>query len=242
MSVEEKNELLVPSEDTGLGFEDMENQDFSAPFLVICQGMSPYINPTHTLYNPEARPGMIVNTQNGNIYTDVNVIPCRYAFRHVEWKPRNMGGGFVASYSREHTPDDIVTDPLTGRTKRKSNGNEILPTAYYLCLIVEEGFDRIIIPMYSTQLKKSRKWNSLMAGLKQGNKPVPIFGMSYILSVVQEANTKGSWYGWKIEPSVPTLSIDEDIYKLAKETHAMDNFLPERLIEAMSQTTDSDVI
>lgn len=232
--VEMKTQL--PAEDLGTGFEDMEGQDFSAPFLVICQANSPYLNPTHQLFIPEARQSAIINTQNMNVYSEVNVIPVKYKFKHVEWKPRNTGGGFVASYDRDNTPTDLFTDPTNGRIVRK-NGNEIMPTAYYLCMLAEEGFDRVIIPMYSTQLKKSRKWNSMMVSLKQDGKPIPMFAEMYTLSTVGEANNKGSWYGWKIEPAQYVPDMTMDLYNAAKElAQNTQNFLPEKLLEAQAQS------
>src|SRR6266446_1920456 len=87
--------------DSGKGFETLQQQDFSAPFLVILQAMSPQCDPTNDLYLPQARMGMILNTQTTHLYQQIKVVPCRYEFRNIEWKPRSTGGGFVASYSRE---------------------------------------------------------------------------------------------------------------------------------------------
>lgn len=232
-----KEVTQLPVEDLGLGFEDMEGQDFSAPFLVICQANSPYLNPTHQLYIEEARQSMIINTQNMNCYEEVNVIPCKYTFKNVEWKPRGTGGGFVGSYARSNTPIDISVDPITRKIIRK-NGNEIMPTAYYLCMLQEEDFDRIIIPMSSTQLKKARKWNSTMTSKKQNGKSVPIFANSYNLSTVSEANNKGSWYGWKIEYGAYIPDLNMDVYNSAKELSSLDNFLPEKLIETQIKSEE----
>ena len=226
VATRQPTDLAIPDEDLGMGFEDMQGQDFAAPFLVICQTTSPYINPAHELYIPEARPGTIINTMNNRVYAKVNVIPCKYAFRAVEWKPRASGGGFVSSYTREEIPDDLSVNAITGRTQR-SNGNEIMSTGYYLCLLIEEDFERVIVPMTSTQLKKSRKWNTMMMGQKKDGKPLPIFSKIYELSLVAEQNNKGSWFGWKFDIVDNT---DPEIYPLAKETNQIGNFLPDQLI------------
>lgn len=231
----------LPAEDLGAGFEDMEGTDFSAPFLVICQANSPYLNPTHQLYIEDCKQSNIVNTSSMQCYQEVNIIPVKYAFKNVEWKPRNTGGGFVGSYYRDKTPEDLHTDPMTGRIVR-SNGNEILPTAYYLCMLQEEGFEKVIIPFYSTQLKKSRKWNTLMFAMKQQGKALPMFSHTWKLSTVAESNNKGSWYGWKIETGLYVPDLSMDIYNTAKELSKIDNFLPERLLEAQSQAPESEVI
>lgn len=221
--------FVIPDEDMGQGFDEMEGQDFAAPFLVIVQTTSPYLNPTHQLYVPEAKPATIINTMNNRIYpTGVTVIPCKYSFRHVEWRPRSTGGGFVASYTRENTPTDLSVNPLNNKTVRP-NGNEIMATSYYLCLLVEEDYEKVIIPFTSTQLKKARKWNTLMASLKKGGKSLPIFSHYYNLSLVGESNNKGSWFGWKIDIGD---GIESEVYQACKQTASIGDFLPDSLIKA----------
>jgi hypothetical protein len=57
--------------------------------------------------------------------------------------------------------------------------------------------------MKSTQLKKSRKWNSMMMAVKlQGKNGLftpPIYSQLYRLTSMKESNDKGSWFGWEIE-------------------------------------------
>jgi|ERR1035437_2758843 hypothetical protein len=240
---EDQNLPAVPTEDLGLGFEDMEGQDFSAPFISICQQMSPYTIPTHPLYIEEARLGMIINTQTSKCYDKITIIVCKYAFRNVEWKPRTSGGGFVGSYTRDTTPDDLkVVDPIKG-TVGRPNGNIIVPTAYYLCLLAEEGFDRVIIPMYSTQLKKSRSMNALFLSIKDQptGKPLPLFSTMWELSTIVEHKDQWTYYGWsRPQPAGSVLSLNPAVYEQAKETHAIGNFLPEKLLEAAAMATTSE--
>ena len=239
----EANLPAVPEEDLGLGFEDMEGQDFSFPFLVICDPKSPYLNPTHAMYIESAKQGKIINQQSNHVYDQVNVIPCKYAFRYVEWISRKQGGGFVASYHRGDEPKDVIIDALTGRTIVSANGHELMATSYYLCLLQEENWERVIIPMASTQLKKARKWNSVMQSLKQNGQPQPMFNKIYTLSVVSESNSKGSWYGWKVDfaNDLTVIELDNNIYQMAKTVSATENFLPEQIIKSIAQSeTESD--
>jgi hypothetical protein len=75
-----------------------------------------------------------------------------------------------------------------------------------------------LISMKSTQLKVSRKWNSLMMGLKlQGKNGLftpPTYSHIYNLSTVQMSNDKGTWFGWEVEKMGPV--TDKAIYDMAK--------------------------
>lgn len=229
--------------DAGLGFEDMQGQDFGAPFLMICQAQSPQLQADNPAYIESARPGMIMNTQSQNAFKEVTVIPVRYTFKSVEWKQRTAGGGFVASYSRGQEPEDIQTDVATGRLFRKSNGNAIVQTSYHLVMVMQENWDKAIIPMSSTQLKRARRWNSIMAGYRMANgQTAPMFSHYFQLSTTRESNNLGAWYGWKIDPAGELDNVE--LYNSAK--HAFEtqiNFLPERLIAQINGGNgDKDVM
>lgn len=75
-----------------------------------------------------------------------------------------------------------------------------------------------LIVMKSTQLKKSRKWNSMMMSVKlQGRNGLytpPMYSQIYRLSTVPESNDKGKWYGWEVE-RVGSVE-DANIYQSAK--------------------------
>ena len=72
--------------------------------------------------------------------------------------------------------------------------------------------------MKSTQLKKSRKWNSIMASRsmmgKNGPFTPPRFSHVYHLKTVQEENSKGSWHGWEMSVDAPI--ADMTLYQRAK--------------------------
>jgi hypothetical protein len=160
----------------------------------------------------------------------------RYKFKNVVWKPRESGGGFVASYDRENTPNNFITDDITGRV-HDVQGNLVQQTAYYLCLLVDENNDKVIIGMASTQLKKSRRWNALMQSVKDEAELIPMFASKYILSTTPESNNKGKWYGWVVTPAG---WVQEQLFNQAKEIHEkFVEFLPERLL-ASSHTKDSN--
>ena len=73
--------------------------------------------------------------------------------------------------------------------------------------------------MKSTQLKVSRKWNSMMMGIKMQGKnglfTPPTYSHIYNLSTVQMSNDKGTWFGWDVSKVSPV--EDADLYNMAKQ-------------------------
>jgi len=59
-----------------------------------------------------------------------------------------------------------------------------------------------LIAMKSTQLKISRKWNSMMQSIKMQGKnglfTPASFSHLYQLKTVPQSNDKGTWFGWEV--------------------------------------------
>lgn len=194
----------------GAGTENVNNDDLQIPFLQIIQSNSAEVDeghPDHALKAiTGAKSGDIINTVSREVVssgdTPLKVIPIKYEKAYVEWKPRSQGGGMIGVHGSEilsqTSKNDLGKEVL-------SNGNEIVPTAYYSVMYEEEGnWIKAIIAMQATQLKKSRAWLSKITSIQlekeDGTKfQAPMFSHSYLLSSVRESNNLGSWYGWKIE-------------------------------------------
>jgi hypothetical protein len=78
-----------------------------------------------------------------------------------------------------------------------------------------------LIAMKSTQLKKSRKWNSMMQSVQmvgaKGPFNPPRYSHLYEMKTVKEENSKGSWHGWEMSRVGPI--TDKSLYVRAKEFH-----------------------
>ena len=100
------------------------------------------------------------------------------------------------------------------------NGNYIENTAnHYVMVVNEAGIpEPALIVMKSTQLKKSRKWNSMMMSTKlmgkNGPYTPPMYSHVYRLTTQAESNDKGKWYGWEIEKVGPIEDMNQ--YQAAK--------------------------
>ncbi len=208
--------------DAGVGFENVGINDMAVPFLIILQSGSPQVKRGEQQIE-DAEEGDIFNTITNELYgSDIGifVIPCAYQKAWVEWRPRESGGGFV----KQHISEDILRN-----TKKNEQGRDVLPdgnvivaTAYHFVLLIDrttKDYSQAVISMTSTQLKKSRKWNSLMATLKMtgpnGKFVPPMFSHIYKLTTIPEQNEFGAWSGWHVELTEPV--VDVDFYNAAKE-------------------------
>lgn len=207
--------------DAGRGMENMGQEDLALPFLKVLSGNDPILDENET-----ARKGDIYNTVTGNIYKGkdgIRVIPCAYQRRFIQWAPRGSGTGApVAIYepqdkrpNTERSPDDNKDYVVGG------SGEYIEEThQHFVILLHEDGSaETALIAMKSTQLKKSRKWNSMMASrqMQGANGPFtpPRFSHIYHLKTIQEENSKGSWHGWEMACEGPI--TEASLYMRAKE-------------------------
>jgi len=179
-------------------------RDTAIPYISILQTSSPQLNPSKAEYIETAKAGQLYNTVTQETFNDVKVIPVFYHLRYVEWKPREQGGGFIASHSAESgIIGQTKRDPMTNKMILPT-GNHIVQTAYhYVIILTDSGYQNAVISMASSQLKKSRRWNSLMLSQKikgpSGMFTPPTYAFTYKLSTVSESNDRGSWFGFQVE-------------------------------------------
>jgi len=225
--VEKKEQALAIfasfEDDASAGFEGMGSEDMALPFLRLLTHTSDEIGVVEG-----ALPGMIYNTVTGQIFDGkkgITVVPCAYMRQYIEWAPRGSSGGGapVAIYP---ATSDILSKTHRDPGESKDlldNGNYIENTAnHYVVVVGEDGVPSpALITMKSTQLKKSRKWNSMQQSVKlQGKNGLftpPMYSQTYKLTTTAESNDKGKWFGWEVE-RIGTVE-DADLYKIAKAFH-----------------------
>ena len=203
--------LAISNEDlfafAGQGTEKLGTDDLAIPFINILQSNSPQLIKRDGKYIEGSEVGMLFNTVTNEIFNGeegVGVVPCAYQRTLVEWVPRDQEGGFVGS----HDPESGI---LAGSTQNERgqdvlpNGNYLANTAshYIILLSPTYGPTQAVVSMTSTQLKKSRRWNTQMVSqtmtLPNGSvKPMPSFASVYNLQTVPESNKHGNWYGYNI--------------------------------------------
>jgi hypothetical protein len=208
--------------DAGHGMENLTQDDLALPFLKVLSGNDPILDE-----NENARKGDIYNTVTGEVYKGkegIRVVPCAYQRRLIQWAPRGSGSGApIAIYE----PTD-KTAPKTERSPEDNKeyvvggtGDYIEDThQHFVLLLKDDGtVETALIAMKSTQLKKSKKWNSMVASRqmqgKNGPFTPPRYAFVYKLKTLLEENSKGSWHGWEI--SVDEAVSEASVYQRAKD-------------------------
>ena len=218
---EKKNSALATFDmeaDAQQGTQNISQEDLALPFLKILGQLSPEVNKRDGKYVEGAEPGKIIKTVTNQLYDTIHVIPCHYKRQYIEWQDRGTSSG--APVAIHDADSDIVSQTTRGKDfkDRLANGNYLDNTASHFVLTLGDTPSTALISMKSTQLKVSRKWNSLMMGLKlQGKNGLftpPTYSHIYNLSTVQMSNDKGTWFGWEVEKMGPVK--DKAIYDMAK--------------------------
>ena len=207
--------------DANAGSQNMTQEDLALPFLKVLGQLSPEVNERDGKYVQGAKPGMILNTVTNEIYDGtkgIDVLPVFYERKYVEWKDRGEGKG--APVAIHNADSDIVSTTTRDKSfkDRLPNGIYLENTANHFVVILGDSPQTALISMKATQLKISRKWNSMMMGIKMQGKnglfTPPTYSHIYKLRTVQQSNDKGTWFGWDVSKVGPI--TDKGIYQIAK--------------------------
>lgn len=219
---ESGNALVLASsfeQDAAGGFQNMNQEDFALPFLRLLTNTSPEVGEVDG-----AMPGMIYNSVTGQLFDGkkgILVVPTAYVRQYIEWAPRGTGSG--APVAIHPSTSDILSKTHREQGDNKDyldSGNYIENTANHYVMVIDEAGvpSPALIVMKSTQLKKSRKWNSMMMSVKLPGKnglyTPPMYSQVYRLTTVGESNDKGKWFGWEVE-RVGSVE-DQGVYAAAK--------------------------
>ena len=204
--------------DANQGAQNISQEDLALPFLKILGQLSPEVNKRDGKYVEGAEPGKIINTVTNQLFDHVDVIPCHYKRQYIEWQDRGQSTG--APVAIHDADSDIISQTTRDKSykDRLPNGNYLDNTANHFVLQLGDTPQSALISMKSTQLKVSRKWNSMMMGLKMQGKnglfTPPTYSHIYKLKTVQMSNDKGTWFGWDVSKVGPV--EDKNMYDMAK--------------------------
>ena len=208
-------------DDAKAGAQNISQEDLALPFLKVLGQLSPEINTRDAKYIKGTQPGMILNTVTGEYYDGekgIQVLPVFYKRQYIEWQDRGESMGAPVAIH------EVNSDLLSKVTRDKSNkdrlpnGNYLENTASHFVVLLGKTPTTALISMKATQLKVSRKWNSIMMGIKMQGKnglfTPPTYSHIYKLKTVQMSNDKGTWFGWDVSKVGPI--EDKSVYGIAK--------------------------
>lgn len=199
----------------GEGLENVTADDLLIPRLSILQQLSPQLNKKKPEFIEGAEEGDIADLGLGTLFKEgVIFLPVLFRKEYLEWAPRSTGKGLIAVHS-----DPAVLDACTRDEKNRpitAEGNLIAETAQFYGLNLSAGRQLSFIPMTSTQLKKSRRWNSMATGEKlkraDGSEfTPPMFYRTYKLTSAEESNNEGEWSGWRIERGLTLVEYAKEV-------------------------------
>lgn len=190
--------------------DDFKKEDILVPYLQVVQSMSPYVKRNDPQYLSDAREGDIIDTLSLKLRERAAFVPVKYEVRYTEWEPNQ--GGLVKQWGTDRSGYDAAEGDYG--TRRTEGGNDIVPSAtYYGLLLDEDGTSQpVILSLTGTQAKKAKRLATLISALEitQPDGEVfnpPMYSRVYALTTVPESNDKGSWMGWRIEPGTMLLQI-----------------------------------
>lgn len=200
---------------------DLGMQDIAAPYLYLLQTNSPQVNPDHEKYIEGAMASMFYLTVVERVYDGrkegIRIIPCHYERQITEWVDRDAGGGLVRSYAA----GDAIMDrakPDDKNRMRLPNGHLLIDTAYHYVMMedpVTKIWHQCIMPLKSTMLKKSRRWNSEISSTKIPDTTLkaPRFLYIYRARTMKEQKDDNVW---NVPDFVKEDMVDAQLYNQAK--------------------------
>ena len=204
--------------DADKGTQNISQEDLALPFLKVLGQLSPEVYKRDGKYVEGAEPGKIINTVSNELYDSINVLPVFYKRQYVEWQDRGTSTG--APVAIHEADSDIVSQTTRDKSfkDRLPSGNYLENTANHFVILLGDSPTTALISMKATQLKVSRKWNSMMLGIKMQGKnglfTPPTYSHIYNLKTVQMSNDKGTWFGWDVSKVGPV--SDKGVYDIAK--------------------------
>lgn len=209
---------------SGAGNENVSSSDIAIPYLNILQKMSPQCDEDSPEFVPDAKPGMFYQNVNKIMWprdSILAIVPVAFTRMVVEWVPREKGGGLVAVHDLDifnhvqHQPNDKKI-PV-----RVDNGNLLIDTAQHIVLyksLLSGEFEPALISMKSTNLKKSRLWNSLISqqmipGTKQ---QAPRWMFEWNTTTIREEKDGNSWYNFEFARG---RVVDKETFLKAAKLH-----------------------
>ena len=186
---------------------DYETSELQIPFIRVIQALSPQIKKSDAAFIKGAEQGDLFNTVTGEVWKGeegINVIPCYQETKHLEFTPRDQGGGFVGEVPL--SDPNILKTTRQGAKETLPSGNELVKSDQHYCMVLNKdgSAQPAIVDMKSTQLKISRRWKTQIAMQKIPDKngvmrTPALFATIWNLKTVEESNDMGTWYNYTIE-------------------------------------------
>lgn len=213
-------ELVVLTEEDAVsgparGFENVTVNDMMIPRLTILQALSPQVLKNKPEYIKGAEMGDFCDVSTGDIFKErVEIIPVFFTLGYLEWAPRNSGKGLIKNWGSDSTKfDSLHPDEKGKRWTDEDESSYVQDTAQWYALNVSADFRPSFIPLASTNMKSSRRWNTQLGNQRHEKEDSTIIRpsmwyRSWYATPAEQSNNDGTWFIWKFEPGRKVFEID----------------------------------
>ena len=210
---------------SGRGLQNVSTDTMATPRIKILMQLSPELEEIEG-----AKAGMIYNTVTQDLFKSdegIKIIPCYFQLQYVEWTDRGQGSSAPVNVYDASSDILLKTKRDDQNKDRLDSGNYIDTCHNHFVLVMDNtGIPSpAVITFKSTQLKHSKRWNTMMKRqfLKGANGNLfaaPSFANVYKWGTMKESNDKGTWYGWNgptKDAVITELPNSAEVLQMAKE-------------------------
>ena len=210
---------------SGRGLQNVSTDTMATPRIKILMQLSPELEEIEG-----AKAGMIYNTVTQDLFKadeGIKVIPCYFQLQYVEWTDRGQGSSAPVNVYDASSDILLKTKRDDQNKDRLDSGNYVDTCHNHFVLVMDStGIPSpAVITFKSTQLKHSKRWNTMMKRqfLKGANGNLfaaPSFAHVYKWGTMKESNDKGTWYGWNgptKDAVITELPNSAEILQMAKD-------------------------
>lgn len=203
-------QVLDYGADAGAGFENTTKDDMSIPFIVVLQSNSPQVKEVGDGGIAGAKQGHMFNTVTNDLFdgkVGLTFVPATTQHLHVEWKPREQGGGFIKMH--DSSSPEVLAKGKTFGKHTLANGNDLVETFYVYGVILDEHGEvtgPAVIPFTSTKIKAYKdlmtRLNTIQVNTPAGKKQPPLFAHQLRMTTFADKNIKGPFYNVRVDSAV----------------------------------------
>lgn len=217
----------------------MTRADFSMPFLAVVQSLSPQRQKGDAKYIEGAEEGDLFNTVTNELHKGtVQVIPVKYEMAYNVWRPRDLGGGFLGTFTSQEaavtaaigfimTELNDVTDPDAAREvalrRDKSGWVRDTMNQYVIARSADGSWAPALLSLTSTKLTPGRKWNTFISMRKpSAGRAVVRWNDVWAVTTVQQKNDDGVFYNLRVPEPLGETTMEQwtqaaDFFQILKQ-------------------------
>lgn len=194
---------------SGRGFQNQTKEDIALPFINLLQSNSPEVDKKDERYINGAEPGMFVNSVTKELFSHIELVPAITMHTFDEWRPRDAGGGIVASHPLHSEVTKEARAQSTQFGKFKRGDNDLVETFKIFGVQSIDGKPgpMVVVAFTSTKIKSYRhimgRLQSFQFTMENGQRITPpLFAHLVRIDAVGAKNAKGSFYKTSVLPAV----------------------------------------